>query len=246
MSEWYEDESFWKTLEPFVFPWTRISAAPGEVEQILELLDFEGRDVLDLCCGPGRHSIELARRGYAVTGVDRSPYLLDKARKSADEEQIEIEWVNADMREFSREGAFDLVINMFTSFGYFDDKDDDLRVLANIHSSLRDDGFFVLDIAGKEWLAKIFQPTSSEEIPGAGLLVQRHEIFDDWSRIRNEWIVVKDGQTSHFEFHHTIYSAQELKDRLAATGFREIRVHGDLDGSDYGPESERLIVIARR
>jgi SAM-dependent methyltransferase len=244
MTEWYADESFWKTLYPFLFPDKRMAAAADEVSRILELVDFDGRSVLDLCCGPGRHSTDLARRGYSVTGVDRSPFLLDRARESAAADKVSVEWVISDMRDFVRPEAFDLVINMFTSFGYFDDKDDDLRVLRNIHSSLRAGGCLVLETVGKEYLASVFQPTTTQEAPDGGLLIERHEIFDDWSRIRNQWIVIRDGQPSFFDFHHTIYSAQELKDRLALTGFAEIRIFGDLEGGAYGPGSERLIALA--
>jgi SAM-dependent methyltransferase len=246
MTEWYEDESFWKTLYPFLFTAERLDASPGEVTKILELTDFEGRDVLDLCCGPGRHSVELARRGYSVTGVDRSPFLLQKAHDMAAAEQVTVEWVNADMRDFERPGGFDLVLNLFTSFGYFDDKDDDLKVLRNIHSNLRGGGHLVLEVVGKEFLANVFQPTTAEELPDGGLLVERHEIFDDWSRIRNRWIVIRDEQVTTFEFHHTIYSAQELKDRLLSTGFEKVQVFGDLDGRDYGPGSKRLVAVARK
>lgn len=246
MIEWFEDESFWETLFPFLFTAERRAAASTEVEHLLELLDFEGRDVLDLCCGPGRHAVELARRGYVVTGVDRSPYLLAKAEQLATAEQVEAEWIRSDMRDFVRPAAFDLAINMFTSFGYFDDRDDDLRVLRNLHASLREGGRLLIEMVGKEYLAQVFQPTTAEEAEDGSLLVQRHEIFDDWGRIRNEWIVIRDGATRTFRFHHTLYSAQELKDRASVAGFRDVRVYGDLEGHGYGPGSERLVVVATR
>jgi len=244
MTEWYEDESFWKTLYPFLFPEQRFAASGEEMSQLLELVEFEGREVLDLCCGPGRHSVDLARRGYSVTGLDISPFLLQKARELAAAEHVTVEWIEADMREFTRPEFFDLVINMFTSFGYFDDKDDDLKVLQNIHASLRSGGSLVIETVGKEYLAGGFQPASAEERPDGGLLVQRHEIFDDWSRIRNEWTVINKEQVAYFEFHHTIFSGQELKDRLASVGFRTLRAYGDLRGSVYGPGAERLVVLA--
>ena len=78
------------------------------------------------------------------------------------------------------------------------------------------------------------------------MLVQRHEIFDDWTRIRNEWIVIQNGKASTFNFHHTIYSGQELRDRLERVGFRDIRLYGNLDGNDYTLKAERLIAVARR
>ena len=246
MAEWFEDEAFWESLFLFIFPPERLAAAGDEIGRLLELLDFEGRDVLDLCCGPGRHAVELARRGYRVTGVDRSPFLLARAEALAAAEKVHVDWIRSDMREFARPQSFDLAINMFTSFGYFDRRDDDAVVLRNLHASLREGGRLVIDMIGKEHLAEIFQPVTVEEAADGSLLVQRHEIFDDWERIRNEWLLIRDGAATSFRFHHTLYSAQELKISLAAAGFDEIRAYGDLDGSDYGLGSERLVVVARR
>ena len=194
MAEWFEDEAFWKSLYPFTYPEERFQIVEEEIEKILKLVDFKGHSVLDLCCGPGRHSIALAKKGLAVTGVDRSPFLLAKAVTRAEEQNVEVEWVEEDMRYFARREAFDLVLNMFTSFGYFDNKEDDLKVLQNIHQSLRPSGICLLDIGGKEWLAKVFQPTTNQEGPAGSLLVRHHEIFDDWTRIRNDCILDEGGQ----------------------------------------------------
>ena len=138
MSEWFADEAFWETLYPFLFPQERFEAADEQVEKILRLVEFAGRDVLDLCCGPGRHSVALARRGLAVTGVDRSPFLLAKAKERALAAEVTVNWVAEDMRRFVRPKAFDLALSLFTSFGYFPDPEDDLRVLRNIRANLRD------------------------------------------------------------------------------------------------------------
>jgi SAM-dependent methyltransferase len=78
--EWFENDDFWRDFYPFMFSDERFAATPDEVSRILALTKCTGGSVLDLCCGPGRHSIELARRGFQVTGVDRSPFLLAKAR----------------------------------------------------------------------------------------------------------------------------------------------------------------------
>lgn len=246
MTEWFEDENFWKVLFPFIFPPALMDSAAEEVDSILTLTGCEEGTVLDLCCGPGRHSIALANRGAKVTGVDRSAFLLDRAESHALASEVEVEWVRQDMRRFVRAETYDLVLNMFTSFGYFDDKDQDLLVLRNVMDSLRPGGTFLIEMASKEWLARVFQPTTSEESTDGGLLVQRHEIFDDWSRIRNEWIVVRDGQATTFKFHHSIYSAQELKDRLTRLGFVNVRAFGDFSGGEFGLESTRLVVLAEK
>ncbi|MEW6753326.1 MAG: class I SAM-dependent methyltransferase [Candidatus Latescibacterota bacterium] len=243
MPEWFEDDSFWETLYPYLFPTERFAAAAGEVDQLLALVRFQGHAVLDLCCGPGRHCVELARRGFQVTGVDRTPFLLDKARQRGHEAGVGVEWVQQDMRGFCRPEAFDLAISLFTSFGYFDDQRQDVAVLANLHASLRPGGALVVDVVGKEALARKFTPTASTPYPDGALLVQRHGIFDHWSRIRNEWILLRDGRAITFRFHHTIYSAQELVDRFAQVGFARVAVYGGLDGQEYGTESWRLVVV---
>ena len=246
MEEWFENEDFWKVLFPFIFPSEKMDNAAEEVDSILTLTGCEEGTVLDLCCGPGRHSVALANRGAKVTGVDRSAFLLERAASHALASGVDVEWVRQDMRRFVRPETFDLVLNMFTSFGYFDDKDEDLLVLRNVIDSLRPGGIFVIEMASKEWLARVFQPTTSEKSADGGLLVQRHEVFDDWSRVRNEWIVLKDGQTTTFKFHHTIYSAQELKDRLSQVGFEHVRAFGDLSGGEFGFESTSLVMVAEK
>src|SRR5687767_12212087 len=120
MAEWFEDESFWEDFYPTMFGEERFEAATEQVEKILALTAFQGRDVLDLCCGPGRHSVLLAKRGFRVTAVDRTPFLLDKAKERGEADDAQVEWVLQDMRDFARPNSFDLVLNLFTSFGYFD------------------------------------------------------------------------------------------------------------------------------
>src|SRR6059036_984430 len=122
--EWFADESIWKDLYPFTFPESAFAVADEQVEKILRLTGLGGGTVLDLCCGPGRHAVALAKRGFAVTAVDRTPFLLDHARARAAEAGLSVEFVLSDMRRFKRPEAFDLILNIFTSFGYFNEKSD--------------------------------------------------------------------------------------------------------------------------
>lgn len=115
--EWFDDESFWETMFPYMFPERRFANTPAQVDGLLALTGFGGGDVLDLCCGPGRFSLELAKRGCRVTGVDLTPFLLDKARRAGEEAGLNVEWQRGDMRDFVRPDAFDLALSMFTSFG---------------------------------------------------------------------------------------------------------------------------------
>jgi 2-polyprenyl-3-methyl-5-hydroxy-6-metoxy-1,4-benzoquinol methylase len=114
--EWFDDDSFWRELYPFMFSKKRMAEADEQVAKALALTKPPGKSALDLCCGPGRCSVSLANRGFSVTGVDRTKYLLDKARAKARAAHVKIEWVQKDMRDFVRADSFSLVISMFTSW----------------------------------------------------------------------------------------------------------------------------------
>jgi SAM-dependent methyltransferase len=244
--EWFEDDSFWRELYPFMFPEKRIADAEGQIAKALALTKPTGKSVLDLCCGPGRCSIALAKKGFRVTGVDRTAYLLNKARAKARAAHVKLELVQEDMRDFVRPGSFALVLSMFTSFGYFDDKQEDVTVLENMFRSLEPGGACLIEVLGKERLARVLQPTTSTDLPDGTVVVERHKIFDDWTRVGNEWLVLRNGRVKRFKFHHTIYSGQELRDRMERVGFVAVKLHGSLDGDEYGPNAERLIAIGRK
>jgi SAM-dependent methyltransferase len=244
--DWFADESIWKDLYPFQFPERAFAVADEQVEKILRLTGIGAGKVLDLCCGPGRHAVALAKRGFAVTAVDRTSFLLEHARARAAQANLPIEFVLEDMRQFKRRATFDLIINIFTSFGYFADQADDLRVLELVRENLRPGGAFVLEMVSKERLARAFQATTSTELPNGDVLFERHEIVDDWTRVRNRWTLMRSGSSRTFEFIHRIYSGQEMKNLLAAAGLAGAQVYGDLDGGSYGFDAQRLIAIARR
>jgi SAM-dependent methyltransferase len=244
--EWFEDESFWRELYPFMFSEKRIAEADEQVAKALKLTRPPGNSALDLCCGPGRCSVALAKRGFTVTGVDRTRYLLEKARARAKAARVKIEWVQKDMRDFVRPEAFGLVISMFTSFGYFDDRNEDMIVLKNMFVSLKPAGACLIEVLGKERLARILQPTASTVLPDGSVLVERHEIYDDWTRVRNEWLLIRGSKVKAFRFHHTIYSGLELRDRMERAGFVDVELRGNLDGDAYSPNAERLVAIGRK
>ena len=244
--EWFDDDAFWEEMYPFMFPEERFSDAVEEVEKILDLVKPTGKAVLDLCCGPGRISIVLAKKGFHVTGVDRTRFLLHKAGQRARSGKVKIKWVQQDMRDFVRAESYNLILSMFTSFGYFDNKQEDLLVLRNMFTGLKPGGACLIDVVGKERLAGIFQPTTSEALSDGTTLIQRHEIFDDWTRIRNEWILLRKGRSKRFKFDHTIYSGQELRDRLEQVGFRDVRLYGNFNGDEYGPNARRLIAVGHK
>jgi SAM-dependent methyltransferase len=246
VTEWFADDEFWAAVYPFEFPDPVIDAGAAQVDRAIGLAGIRGGDALDLGCGPGRHAIPLARRGFRVTGVDLSPFHLARARERAAAAGVSPELVEADMRVFERPGAFDLALSLFTSFGYFDDARDDLRVLQNIRRSLRPGGALVMDVVSKERLARVLHPAVSQKTGDGALLVQRHEAAEDWGRVRNEWTIVRGGRARTFHFLLRIYSGPALRAVLEAAGFGVVDLYGALDGRSYDLEAERLVAVARR
>jgi len=117
-------------------------------------------------------------------------------------------------------------------------------VLENLCASLRPGGSLVIELLGKEWMAREFEPTITDHGPDGQLLIRRHEITDDWTRVRNEWVLLDASGTKTWHFSMTIYSGRELKERLKEAGFSRVRLHGDLEGAPYGRDSKRLVAVA--
>jgi SAM-dependent methyltransferase len=245
--EWYEDDKMWELTEPVLFTEARIAHSVIEVDAIKSLCKIQPDDtILDLCCGIGRHSLEFARRGHKVVGVDRTLLYLEKAKKAALDEKLSIELVLDDMRTFYRRNSFDIVLSMFTSFSYFEDHEEQMLVLRNIYASLRAGGRFILESMAKEILARIFQRYSWSEWPH-GFMLEEREAIEDWSKMSNKWIFIeRDGTVHRWNVTHWIYSAVEIKGMLEKVGFSDIRIFGGLDGRDFDNEAERLVVVATK
>jgi SAM-dependent methyltransferase len=196
--------------------------------------------MLDLCCGPGRHSVELHRRGFAVTSVDRHQPYLDVLH----EREPGIEAVCCDMREFVREAAFDAAINLFTSFGYFEDPDDDLRVLTNLRESLRPGGRFLLDTMSKEVFAMQRPAPAYETAEDGAFFLREVELAEDWSSVWATWRLIQDGEVRSFRFFHRLYAGTELRALLLEAGFSEVKLYGALDGRPFDLKARRLVALA--
>ncbi len=246
MAQWFEDDGFWDQLYPFMFSARAFERAPQQVEDIIRLTGIESGSVLDLCSGPGRHTLEWAKRGFRVTGVDRTESLMNIAKERASKQGVEIEWVLEDMRFFQRPCSFDLVQSMFTSFGYFEEKGEDRAVLAQIYENLKPGGMLIMDVVGKEVLARNFHDSGTSPLDDGSILVERRKIVDAWSRIENEWIVIRNGATQTFRFCLNLYSAQELKLLFESVGFHTIRIFGGLSGAPYDIDASRLIVLGSK
>jgi len=245
--DWFEDDEFWAETAPFMFHEQRLANAPLEAEQVCGLLDLSaGGRILDLCCGPGRHSLALARQGFAVTGIDRTRRYLEQARRLAQAEDLEIEFVKDDMRRYRADDRFDAAISLYTSFGFFDDPQDDRRVIENLYASLRKGGGLVIETMGKEVLARLFRERDWSREENGTLFLEERKILPDWSGVEIHWILVRDGKVRDFPLRLRLYSAVELSGLLRECGFHEVTTYGTLAGDPYDHQAKRLVAVARK
>jgi len=253
MSAQDHDEELWIAARSCMFPPSSFAAGPGEVAACLALAGTpRGADVLDLACGPGRHSLPLARAGYSVVGVDRTRAYLDELRAQLDGEgsrrgrPMDAELVHGDMREFCRPGCFDLALSLYHSLGYFKEEGDNRRVLGNLFACLRPAGVLVAQLVAKESLQRDFQASSEVQLEDGTSLLQERRPDDDWTWMEVSWTFVRSGERRSFDLSHRIYSAERLEEELLAAGFQSVALHGGFDGRPYDGMADKLVAVARR
>lgn len=246
MSNWYTDEDFWRTFGSLMFGEPQFIEAAEQVPALLERIDLQRGSVLDLGCGAGRHALALARAGLEVTGVDTSARLIDELLERAEADNLRVDARIDDMRTFDRPAAFDAVLLMWTSFGYFEDEADHARVLERAFDNLRPGGRLVIDQVGLETLCRSLQPVHLTEFDDGRLLVERPLLTDGNTRLENEWILIDGERAERATWSHRVWSAGEFVRLLQDAGFEIDSIDADFERTPYDLESERMIAFARR
>ncbi len=246
MSAWYQDDSFWRIWQPYLFPAARLAHTPYETDRIVELLQLQpGGHVLDACCGTGRHLLELRRRGYQATGVDHTSAYLAEARAHAETEGLHIDLLQADVRNLDLPPIFDGALNMYTSFGYFEDAGNDLRFAENIRKALRPGRRFLIETEGKEIMARNYRAHEWYSHDDGSIGLQQRTIRDGWEQMDIRWILLRNGQVEwDGTISSRIYSAAEMRALLLAAGFAEVSVFGSLAATAYDQTAVALVAVA--
>jgi len=245
MSDGFDfDEVFDDDYLYFYEPLLTDQRSDTEAELIWRLAPVTvGEQVLDLACGHGRIANRLAARGAQVTGYDLTPAFLNRARSDASALGVAVEYVQGDVRELGYSERFDVVVNWFTAFGYFDDATNK-DLLRRVRSSLRPGGRLLIELSHAPGLWAGFLPSVVNR-RGDDMMIDEHHYDAMSARLHNRRTVVRDGQTRSFQFVTRLFAYPELRDWLLEAGFAAVEGFGP-DGAALGQHSRRMIVRALR
>ncbi|MGH2575778.1 MAG: class I SAM-dependent methyltransferase [Ignavibacteria bacterium] len=208
--------------------------------------------VLDLACGSGRHSVLFAKKGFYVRGIDLSKYLISQAKLNLDKEykryRSNLQFEIKDMRKFEYPGEFDLAVNIFTSFGYFENDRDNEKVIKCVSASLKKNGYFVLDFLNRYFLLKNLVPFDSAKEKGR-LITQLRKIKDNF--VVKDIVIIKKHRTKNiyrlFQEKIRLYTFQDFKRMFYKFGLKITNIFGDYYGNRFSKNiSPRLIIFARK
>mgnify|MGYP000957610033 CR=1 FL=1 len=219
-----------------------------EAEELIQLLEKQGylkpkSEVLDLACGNGRHSFQLALRNHSVTGLDLSDTLLHIAESTSKKNSIPVKFVRGDMRSFNFPAQFDVILNLFTSFGYFETDEENVKVISNVFSSLKQGGFFVLDYLNSEYLLDNIEPETVSEINEL-IIIQRRKILKN--RVIKDIQIKKNGYQKNYREEVTLYSKADITAFFQTAGFTIVDLFGNYNGESFKSSSPRLILIGKK
>lgn len=226
-----------------------------EVDRIIELLKPEPGDrILDLCCGQGRHVLELFRRGFFNTeGLDRSRYLISRARREAKTQGLPVVFREGDARKLPySQDSFDYALLLGNSFGYFETIEDDLRVLRELYRVLKPGGRLLIDVGDGEYLRKNFLPRSWEWIDEKHFVCRERTLSQDGERLISREVIthVEKGVIADQFYAERLYTPEQLRDLLERSGFHNIQIHETLKtnsqrNQDLGMMEKRIILTAQ-
>jgi len=225
-----------------------------EVDAFSKILKlFPDEKILDLCCGQGPDSLELARRGFTnVEGLDRSRYLIEKARAQSKKESLNVKFREGDARKLPYQAdTFDVVMILGNSFGYFETPQDDVRVLKEVFHVLKPSGRLLIDVADGEYLRKRFQPRSWEWIDKNHFVCRERSLSLDKQRLISREVIshVTKGVIADQFYAERLYTRKTLEELLRMVGFVDFVAHGEMFGDsqrnqDLGMMERRIVITA--
>lgn len=212
------------------------------IDHITRFLNLKPNAVCwDLCCGKGRHSIYLNQKGYKVIGTDLSEQSIMEANKSANDN---LQFYQHDMRKLFKTNYFDTVFNLFTSFGYFDRREDDLHVFDSVQKSLVPNGLFVFDYLNADYVKNILIGNENKTMDGITFNVSKK--IENNTVIKNIDFTDK-GQVFHFEERVKLFDKTYFESLAKECSLRLIHTFGNYQLEEFNENtSPRLILVLQK
>jgi SAM-dependent methyltransferase len=222
-----------------------------EAEEMIDLIERTighkpERRVLDVGCGSGRHAISFAKRGYDdVTGIDLSPTLLAEARDQAAQLQFPIQFLERDMRDIP-DGPFDLAVNLFTSFGYFEADEDNASVIKNVAKQLvQNNGWFVIDFLNSKWVREHLI-AHDERVAPNGIHIEQTRWIEN-GRIEKRLLIRNTIEASEYIESVKLFNLSDFERMFQNSGLTLQHVFGTYRGAGFSPDtSPRLILFCTK
>lgn len=241
------DTNFFQEGSPYLnHPLLTPERTKLEVDFILShVVITQGDRVLDVGCGPGRHSIELARRGYRVVGIDPSETMIQAAQMRAEQAGVSVKFIQEYGEHFVAQDKFDAVICLFTTLGQINDGiDDNSQLIQRIGDNLKFGGHFILEIPHREWLVKNLKP--NERFGGGNSYTEVTRGYTIENDIVTELFNVHSPQkTSSFLLKYRVYGLNELKIMLAGANFSTVAIYGGFTEKPLEPDDPNIVIVSQ-
>jgi 2-polyprenyl-3-methyl-5-hydroxy-6-metoxy-1,4-benzoquinol methylase len=194
----------------------------------------QGARFLDLGCGVGRHSLALAKQGMQVTGIDQSPTLIQEAQNQLKKQNLPVEFILGDMLHLNELGQYDHAINLFTSFGYFEDDLYNQKVLSGVKNCLNPQGDFILDYLHPDQVRRSLVAVENRVIGNEHIEISK--------KIENHTVIKTiKFPTKTYQERVKLYTRTEIEKMLTLAGFNLIEIWNDYEGHPWNPHGDRQI-----
>jgi SAM-dependent methyltransferase len=244
MTEWFKK---WFSSDEYLSVYSHRNEKDALSIINLILNQFPNKDrlnILDAACGAGRHSILLSELGHNLTAFDLSKTLLRIGFTNSKELNVNINFICSDIREIKLNSSFDLVLNMFTSFGYFDSDYENFLFYQNIRDSLKDDGLIVFDYFNSVFIEENLIPSSTKTVDGK--FITEHRRIEN-KKVIKEISINNDGKISNFCESVKLYNKSELFTKFSSLGYQIENIYGSYDGKPFDEKtSERVILFIKK
>ncbi|MFH1701378.1 MAG: methyltransferase domain-containing protein [Candidatus Zixiibacteriota bacterium] len=242
-TDWWE--KFFDDFRP-VFDSVPVKASNAVVRFAIKYLDLKpGQQVLDCPCGIGRTTILMARNGLKMTGVDFHQGYLDELDKKAAQKNLKIKTVQSDMRRINFENKFHAVVNLWTSFGYFENESDNFLVLKKFYKALRPGGRLLIQAINRDYIIADFKESEWLRINRGYVLIKNNFDFRR-SMIYGTWHFVKDGEESPQPMRIRAYSYHEMAAMFEKAGFVDVKGYGSPTGEEISSKNRSNFIIGTK